>query len=108
MQQQDLSAALDDLFDDLIYNSLIPSPDEENPSLANAASSALDPPGPLRPGRFRSLRFGIRRCGAALRTAGLKPYRSPHGPVLVLRRASAHAPARALPRPASARAGGAP
>src|SRR3954466_6689729 len=40
---------------------LIPSPDEENPSLANAASSALDPPGPLRPGRFRSLRLGIMR-----------------------------------------------
>src|SRR4051794_1382340 len=38
---------------------LIPCPDEENPSLANAASSALDPPGPLRPGRFRSLRLGI-------------------------------------------------
>ena len=39
---------------------LIPSPDEENPSLANPASSTLEPPGPLRPGRFRSLRLGMR------------------------------------------------
>jgi hypothetical protein len=38
---------------------LIPIPDEENPSLANPASSTLEPPGPLRPGRFRSLRLGI-------------------------------------------------
>src|SRR3954452_5619235 len=40
--------------------SVIPSPDEKNPSLANPASSTLEPPGLLRPGRFRSLRLGIR------------------------------------------------
>src|SRR4051795_10464341 len=38
---------------------LIPSPDEKNPSLANPASSTLEPPGLLRPRRFRSLRLGI-------------------------------------------------
>jgi len=38
----------------------IPSPDEENPSLANPASSTLEPPGLLRSGRFRSLRLGMR------------------------------------------------
>src|SRR3954468_15543446 len=38
---------------------VIPSPDEENPSPANPASSSLEPPSPLRFDRFRSLRLGI-------------------------------------------------
>src|SRR3954449_11855305 len=42
-----------------MHTALIPGPDEENPSLANPASSTLEPPGLLRPGRFRSSRLGI-------------------------------------------------
>src|SRR5690242_19563984 len=38
----------------------LPSPDEENPSPANPASSRVEPLGPLRFDRFRSLRLGIR------------------------------------------------
>src|SRR3954470_8567948 len=41
----------------------LPSPDEENPSPANPASSSLEPPSPLRFDRFRSLRLGISRIG---------------------------------------------
>src|SRR5689334_17682476 len=55
MNPQRLGSARQD-----VNERLIPSPDEENPSLANPASSTLEPPGPLRPGRFRSLRLGMR------------------------------------------------
>src|SRR5204862_6271292 len=56
---------------ELVAEPVIPYPDEENPSLANAASSALDPPGPLRPGRFRSLRLGIRGSENKLEAFGV-------------------------------------